>query len=70
LEFEAEHFPLTFGYSENTCNSLAQPSATLEIAGEALLIMPPQLPEQRAFMRLSEVERLALLLREMNGGER
>jgi thiamine pyrophosphokinase len=65
LEYEADHFDLQFGFSENTCNALRDEQASIIITGEALVIMPPQLSSQRAFMKKSEAERLELLLREV-----
>lgn len=64
LEYEADQFELQLGFSENTCNALSAGSATLIIKGEALLVMPPQLPAQREFMQKNEADRLALLLRD------
>lgn len=64
LEYDVDQFELDFGYSENTSNSLKQPSATVSIEGEALLVMPPQLASQRVFMRLNEIERLQRQLRD------
>lgn len=64
LEYEANHFELQLGFSENTCNALLATEATITITGEALIIMPPQLSTQREFMSKNEAERLALLLRD------
>lgn len=64
LEYEANNFELQLGFSENTCNALLATQASITIAGEALVIMPPQLSTQREFMGKNEAERLALLLRD------
>lgn len=64
LEYDVDHFALNFGFTESTCNALREPKASVQIQGEALLIMPPLLKAQRAFMQNTEVERLQLQLRD------
>ncbi len=64
LEYEMEAFPLKFGYSESTRNSLQTSPAKIIVQGEALVVMPPQLSSQRNFIQKSNVERLELLLRD------
>lgn len=64
LEYEANDFKLQFGFSENTCNALVTNKAKVTVQGEALVIMPAQLSNQRLFMQLTEVERLKRLLRD------
>ncbi len=51
-------------HSESICNVFKGTTATITVTGSALLIMPPLLPEQREFMKKTEVERLELLLRD------
>lgn len=43
LQYDVENYELEFGFSDSICNSLKQPVATLQITGEALIIMPLQL---------------------------
>jgi thiamine pyrophosphokinase len=64
LEYEVSNYELKFGFADSTCNSLKQPEASINITGEALLIMPPMLISQRKYMKKSEVERLELQLRD------
>ncbi len=64
LEYDVDNFSLVFGFSENTCNALAMPTAAIKIQGEALVIMPPLLNAQRALMQKNDVERLELQLRD------
>lgn len=40
LAYNGEGYPLRLGYQESTCNTLAMPSATIVIKGEALVIKP------------------------------
>ena len=58
LKYEADN------HAESLCNTLTTTSVQLIIKGGALLMMPPQLSSQREYMRKSEAERLALLLRD------
>lgn len=51
-------------HKESICNRLKTPSALLSIKGYALIIMPPQLSSQRAFMQKNDVARLTLQLRD------
>jgi thiamine pyrophosphokinase len=67
LFYEANHFPLEFGKSENICNHLATPQARVSINGEALVIMPPQYASQRAFMQKSDLEQCNIRLRDAKG---
>lgn len=64
LTYDVTDYALNFGFSESIANSMRLPRATLIITGEALIIMPPQLPSQREFMKKTEVERLEMLLRD------
>jgi thiamine pyrophosphokinase len=65
LVYEVENYPLQFGFSESVGNSLKATHAAVTITGEALLIMPPQLAVQRAFLQKNERERLEMLLRDL-----
>lgn len=67
LFYEADHFLLEFGKSENICNHLAAPEAHVKITGEALVIMPPQYASQRIFMQKSEIEKWQIHLRDAKG---
>lgn len=58
LAYECAH------HAESICNVLKKSPATLHIYGLALVIMPPQLRSQRAFMQKNEVARLTLQLRD------
>jgi thiamine pyrophosphokinase len=64
LEYEVSDYELKFGFADSTCNLLKQPEASINITGEALLIMPPMFISQRKYMKKSEVERLELQLRD------
>jgi thiamine pyrophosphokinase len=64
LKFEMTNFELDFAYSESVSNELISPTATINMQGDALIIMPPQLISQREFMRLSKVEQLEQQLRD------
>ena len=52
LLYECQHSSLSL------CNTLKDTEATISINGAALLIMPPQLHAQRAYMKQPEVTRL------------
>jgi thiamine pyrophosphokinase len=47
LEYDVKDFELEFGFSESISNALRTSPATLEISGEALIMLPPQLAAQR-----------------------
>lgn len=64
LEYDVQNYKLQMGFSDNICNSLKESQATITVAGEALIIMPPQLSSQRAFMKKSESERIKAYLRD------
>ena len=53
------------GHSESICNSLHAEVAVITVKGSALLIMPPLLASQRAYMEKSEAERLRMQLRDV-----
>ncbi len=65
LVYEGRHYPLNFAFSESVGNVLKVARAKVEIHGEALVMLPPQLASQRAFMRKSRRERARVLLGEM-----
>ena len=67
LRYNMVDMKLELGFSESICNSLYEQNATVEIKGEALLIMPPFFQSQRDFSHKSDVERLELQLRDAKG---
>ncbi len=69
LLYDVQNYELNMGFSESVANTLRSPPATLSIAGEALIIMPPQLSSQRDYMNKTEVERLEMLLRDARLGK-
>jgi len=64
LQYDVQEMPLEFGFSESASNTLKDTHATVIIAGEALLIMPPLLAAQRDFESKTEVEQLEIKLRD------
>jgi thiamine pyrophosphokinase len=66
LEYDGNNHPLDFAFSESVCNRLKKQEVIIHIHGEALLIMPPQLSSQRAFIQKNTIQRLEMQLRDAN----
>lgn len=65
LTYDAQNYPLIFGMTENTCNTMRKATATITVAGDALVVMPPMLKAQRIYLQQTTCERLQHLLADL-----
>lgn len=65
LLYNVKNYDLAHGKADSICNTLLEPKVDIQVDGEALVIMPPQLQSQRKFMQLNEREKLKLQLRDL-----
>ena len=64
LTYDVEDYLLDVGFSESIRNSLRGTEATISVSGEALIMLPPRYPAQRAYAAKTEIERLTWLLKD------